>query len=71
MLKYTNENELKSVGLLILSVVNIYFLINIVSKIMMGYLEKHQKVKVWVLRKINCKLLRYMVGSDFYRNATL
>ena len=51
MLKYTNENEFKSFGLLILSAVNIYFLMNIVLKIMMAYLDKYQKVKVQVLKK--------------------
>ena len=41
MLKYTNENEFKILGLVILYAVNCYFLIKTVVIIMMVYLNKH------------------------------
>ena len=46
MIKYTNENEFKTIGLVMLAAANIYFLMNTIFMIVMIYLNMNQKFKV-------------------------
>lgn len=52
-----------------LIIINLIFIFNVGIVLTVCYYKDFYKLKVKIYKFINYKLIRYLVGCDFYRNA--